>query len=289
MPEPACAPRVEQTAGLVDRLLGGPVNFAVRNDQLVLARNGVGHVTFTGRPVNSDAPQLLTAHGWQIETITYGTGHFRNGAAAQDGGAQLTFTGETYRIEHACYIVSGTARLASGVVTFGTPNRNDHSCPPPAAGSVRDVAAQAIDKILTGQVRWSIDGSVLTLSDSQGSLRAVGGVPSDLTGSRWRLISTARGNSSRTAVGSVVLSFPSAQQLIVERCYTSSAKVEVSYSSFIAFNLHTTIARPCPSGPPGTQQQNHVIDSVLAGQVMWSIDANTLTLSADGASLTFRR
>ncbi len=289
MPEPACSPSVEQTAGLVDRVLSGSVTFVVGNGLLVLDHNEIGRLSFTDHPTGGPNPALLTDHSWQIDTITYGTGHFRNGAAAQDGGARLSFTGIGYRIEHACYIVSGTAEVTSGFVTFQSPKIDDHSCPPPPTGSVRDVAAQAIDKILTGQVRWSVAGSALTLTGARGSVGAVGGLPANLTGSRWRLISTARANSSSTAVGSVMLSFPSARQLTVERCYTSGAQVEVGDSALVVFDLHTTIARPCPSGPPGTQQQNQIIDSVLAGEVMWSIAGDTLTLSADGSSLTWRR
>ncbi len=285
-----CPPIVAQTADLVDRVLSGRASVIVRPGLLIVSMDEIGRLVFTGATTAGPNPQLLTAHSWQITTVTFGNGHFRHGAAVQDGGATLTFTGDTYRIEHPCSIVSGSARLAPGVATFATWNTDDHSCPPPpAAGSVRDEAAQAIDRILTGQVRWSIDGSVLTLTGTRGSVRAVGGLPADLTGSRWRLVSTAHSASNRRAVGSVVLSFPSDRQLTVDRCYTSGAQVEVGDSSLVVVDLHTTIARPCPSGPPGTQQQNRVIDSVLAGEVMWSIDASRLTLSADGASLTFRR
>jgi hypothetical protein len=130
---------------------------------------------------------------------------------------------------------------------------------------------------------------VLTLTGNNGSLVAIGGIPSDLTGSTWRLTSTSQSNVSRTAVGSVVLSFPSADRLTVDRCYASGARVTVGDSSFTVSDLHTTVARPCPSGPPGTSRQNETIDSVLTSEPLWSIVGNTLTLSGNNASVTFRR
>ena len=44
MPEPACAPNVEQTAGLVDRVLNGPVSFTVGSGVLVLSNNEIGRL-----------------------------------------------------------------------------------------------------------------------------------------------------------------------------------------------------------------------------------------------------
>ena len=68
-----------------------------------------------------------------------------------------------------------------------------HSCPAPINQPYRGQSAEAIDAILTGQVRWSIDGSVLTLTSGQGSLRAIGGIPSDSPVPTWRLTGTAQG------------------------------------------------------------------------------------------------
>jgi heat shock protein HslJ len=281
MQEPACAPRTERTAGFVDRLFGGPVNFAVRDDQLVLARNGVGQASFTARPVNGDDPQLLTAHDWQIDTITYGSGHFRNGAASQDNGF-LTFTTHGFEVQHTCSTVDGTAQLAPGIITLSRQISGGHSCPPPVDQPYRDESAQAIDALLTGVVRWSVDGSVLTLTSGQGSLRAIGGIRSDLTSATWRLAGTAQGATETTAVGSVVLSFPNGTQIQLVRCYTSSGKLYLGDSSFSVSNFHTTVALPCPSGPPGTQQQNDFLSRLFSGEVTWAIVGDTLTLSRDG-------
>lgn len=288
MPEPACSTLIEQTAGLVDRVLSGPVTFTIASDALVLGKTEIGRLTFTGKAVGGQDPQLLTAHHWQITTITYGTGHFRNGAPAQDNGF-LSFGSDRYEVQHTCSVVHGAAQLARGTMTLGQQQYAGHSCPAPINQPYRSGSEQAIDAVLSGELRWSVAGSVLTLSGSSGKLVAIGGVGSELAGSRWRLTATAQGTTSRAAVGTVVLSFPAEDRLTVDRCYTSGARVAVGASSLTVRRLHTTIARPCPSGPPGTQQQNDIIDSVLTADPLWSIVGRSLVLTGNGASLTFRR
>ena len=239
-------------------------------------------MSFAGKPSGGPDPQLLTAHKWQIDTITYGTGHYRDGAPSQDG-AVVRFTSTGYTVEHTCYIQRGQAQLASGVMTLRPVDSIAHSCPPPPRnGTGRDDAARAIDKILSGTVRWSVDGSVLAATSTYGSLRAIGGIRSDLTGPTWRLISTASGASARTAVGTVDLSFPAATRLQLVRCYTSSGKLYLGNSSFSVANFRTTVALPCPSGPPGTRQQNDFLDRLFSGEVTWAVVGDTLTLSRDG-------
>lgn len=288
MPEPGCSPAIEQTASLVDKVLSGPVTFIVASDVLIISKNELGRLSFTGKAVGGQDPQLLTTHDWQITTITYGTGHFRNGAPATDGGL-LTFTAHGYELQHSCSIVHGSAQLAPGSMLLGQQRSDGHSCPLLPERELRAQSVQAIDTILTGKVAWSVSGSLLTLTGNGGTLVAVGGIRSDLTDSTWRLIATSHGNLSRSAVGIVTLSFPANDRLQVDRCYTSGAFVAVGDSSLTVFRLHTTLARPCPSGPPGTQEQNQTIDHVLTSEPLWSIVDNTLTLTGGEASLTFRR
>ncbi len=282
MPEPACSPIVEQTAGLVDRVLSGPVTFTLAAGALVLSKSEIGRLSFTGNIVGGQDPQLLTAHDWQIATITYGTGRFRNGAPSQDNGL-LIFKANSYEVQHTCSGVDGTVQYARGSMTLSRQISGGHSCPAPINQPYRGQSAEAIDAILTGQVRWSIDGSVLTLTSGQGSLRAIGGIPSELTGPTWRLTGTAQGATATTAVGSVVLTFPAGKRVQLVRCYTSSGGLYLGDSSFSVANFRTTVALPCPSGPPGTQQQNDFLDRLFSGgEVTWAVVGDTLTLSRDG-------
>ncbi len=284
MPEPACSPNVEQTAGFVDRVLSAPVSFTVGSGVLVLSNNEIGRLSFADRPTSGQSPTLLTEHSWQIDTITYGTGHFRNGAPSQDNGL-LSFTDHSYEVQHRCSMVHGVAHFTPGSMSLSKQAYDAHSCPPPAPGeNYTGESEQAIDKILSGTVRWSIDGSVLTLTSGQGSLRAIGGIPADLTSATWRLTGTAQGATETTAVGSVVLTFPKGTQIQLVRCYTSAGRLYLGDSSFSVANFRTTVALPCPSGPPGTQQQNDFLDQLLSGgEVTWSIVGDTLTLNRDGA------
>ena len=133
MPEPACSPTVEQTAGLVDRILSGPVTFTLGSGALVLGNNEIGRLSFTSNAVGGQDPELLTAHDWLITTITYGTGYFRNGAPSDDIGL-LRFSTSGYTVDHVCGGASGSATLGSGTMTLGKPVTTDHSCPPPSSG-----------------------------------------------------------------------------------------------------------------------------------------------------------
>ena len=176
----------------------------------------------------------------------------------------VTFRRTGYTIAHACYYRSGRC-IRWDTIVFGPGASIQHSCPPPANGNGRDQAAAHLDAIFSGQVRWTILDGQLALSGNKGTvlLQPVGAEQSSLTSSAWQLTSTTFDGQTRAAVGDVELAFPTPQSLLVKRCYQSSAPVTVQKSTLTVRFLRTSLARPCPYGPPGTQTQNAAIDSVL--------------------------
>ena len=88
----------------------------------------------------------------------------------------------------------------------------------------------------------------------------------------------------------MTLRFPDEKTLSITRCYPSQANVRLYITGALTVrDLHVTEALPCPSGPPGTQQQNDFIDSVLHGDLTWSVTGDRLTVSRGSDSLVFRR
>jgi heat shock protein HslJ len=290
MPEPACSTRVEQTAGLVDQVLGAPVTFQVGPTSLVLRRDGVGTLTFTKSAAGLQNPELLLASQWQVQSITFGSGPYRDGAPSDDP-ATLSFSGDRYTVAHTCYLVSGDAFRLAGTVRFSGGTVDQHSCPAPPPGSARDEAAHAIDAIISAGVRWTMNGSTLKLETNDGTLvlERSGGNVADLTGSTWQLTGTEHDAAASSAIGDTTLRFPDESTLSITRCYTSQASVDVVTDSMTVSGLHVTKALPCPSGPAGTQEQNNFIDSVLNGDVSWSIDGDQLTITNGTNGLTFTR
>jgi heat shock protein HslJ len=227
-----------------------------------------------------------------VRSITFGSGPYRDGAPSDDA-ATLSFSGDRYTVAHTCYLVSGSAQRGAGTVDFSGGRADQHSCPAPAPGT-RNEAAQAIDAIISGVVRWTVNGSTLTLETNDGKLvlEASGGNVADLTGSAWQLTGTEHGAATSSAVGDTTLSFPDDSTLSITRCYTSEANVDIVTDSMTVSGFHVTKALPCPSGPAGTQEQNDFIDSVLNGDLSWSIAGDQLTLKAangDGLMFTRRR
>ena len=121
-------------------------------------------------------------------------------------------------------------------------------------------------------------------------LQPAGADQTSLTSSAWHLTSTTFDGQTRAAVGDVELDLPdpavpAGEAVLPEQRpghRAEAARLTVRF-------LRTSLARPCPYGPPGTQEQNAAIDSVLNGTVTWVIDGNRLTLSRGDGTLVFTR
>ena len=269
-----------QSATALSFLLADLTTWVIRDNELIVYGGGSQAFALVYRSSTSTRPQHdwtpLRAHPWQ---------------APMPDPAVVTFTRTGYSIAHTCYYRIASMQVSGATIAFGSGRSVPHSCPAPAKGSGRDQAAAHLDAIFSGQVRWAIVDGQLALSGNKGTvlLQPPGAEQSSLTSSAWHLTSTTTDGQTRPAVGDVVLTFPTPQSLLLKRCYQSGTPVTVQSTTLTVRFLRTTLARPCPSGPPGTQEQNAALDSVLSGTVTWVIDGNRLTLSKGAGSLVFTR
>ena len=288
-PGHACTDQADTADSFV---FNSPAVWTVRDGRLIVYGGGSQAFALVyGSGSGAQDPNLLLGHQWELASITFGTGPYRDGAPSDDP-AVLSFTGAGYKLTDVCSVVTGSAQRGNETIDFAGAHVDGHNCPAPLPGSTQGQAAQAIDAILSGEVRWSLDGSTLTLESGAGKLvlTASGDDVAALVGRTWQLTGTQHGSTTSSAIGDVTLWFPDDKTLSITRCYTSQAQVEIYITGVMTVRgLHVTRALPCPSGPPGTQEQNDLIDSVLRGEVAWSIDGDQVMISNSAEALVFTR
>lgn len=73
-------------------------------------------------------------------------------------------------VRHRCYALNGDVRIAGRFLEFSNLVRNPHGPPCTAARQQQDTYAGPVDAVLSGAVRWSIDGGQLTLTKGHETL-----------------------------------------------------------------------------------------------------------------------
>lgn len=269
-----------------DRIANGTVTWVVSGRTLTLTKAGVGSLSLT----NAGAAPMLVGTDWTLVGVT----EPRTGTQMDvDARAHLVIdaSGQLHASDQ-CNELTGSAQVTQDAFTLGPVKHADRPCT-----GVFARGAGAIDRLLSGTVQYAITNDELVLSKPNSGNVAIYAAkagqtePAQLTGTSWRLAATTPlTNRSKGEVGTVDLRFNGGQALTITRCYESGASVTIAAGTMTVRGLHTTLARPCPSGPRGTQQQNDFIDGVLNGELTWSVIGGELRIArTDVGILTFTR
>jgi heat shock protein HslJ len=157
--EMACEPALmEQDAWLTEFLTSRP-SYTLEAETLIVTAGGTS-ITLTDREVfNPDRP--LEGTRWTVDTLY--TGRDASGSAASvpaEPEAFLEFDGTTVTGSGGCNSLNGPATVGEGTIAFGPIATTRMACPEGAMDLEAHVLA-----VLDGEVTYTIDGDVLTLTN----------------------------------------------------------------------------------------------------------------------------
>lgn len=291
-PAPAPGAYVDHLKRIVG-ILTGRLAWSVVGERLTLTKTDgstIGTLVYT----SAAAPNpTLVGTDWQLSKIGNST--------KVAGHASLTISGEQKLSGNdGCNSVSGDVTVRSGTIAFGQIGNTLMNCSAP------DITAtvSVVDAMLSGTVRYSIEGGELTLTKT--GLRtltyraAKADVPvtdpAELTGPDWTLtgLGHASGNSAsgNSAVSLSRVIFDAHGGFTVQhRCYTDKGKADLATGGATLTDVTLKLAVPCASNAESKdgQTENDLVDSVLTGTVTWSIMGKELTVTKGGDTLTFGR
>ncbi len=122
--------------------------------------------------------------------------------------------------------------------------------------------------------------------------------PFDLTGQTWNLTSLQFGSDvyaqPRKPVMQSHLTFFGGSYEATHRCYTRSGASNIGDGTMTLTGSRVIDVIPCPQLPNSTQsaadaQESQAVDAILAGNVHWTVQGNTLTVHKDGGgTLVYR-
>ena len=157
--EMGCEPALmDQDAWLAEFLESSP-SFTLEGETLIVTAGGTS-ITLTDREVfNPDRP--LEGTRWTVDTLYTGTGD--TGAASSvptEAEAFLEFDGTNVTGSGGCNTLNGPATVGEGTITFGPIATTRMAC----AEDVMALEGQVLE-VLSGEVVYTIDGDVLTLTN----------------------------------------------------------------------------------------------------------------------------
>jgi heat shock protein HslJ len=277
----------DQAATADSFVFNDPATWMVRNGRLIVYGGGSQTLALVYGSAAPTAPQqnpaALLAHPWQVVTIRAGSGRYAQGAPTADP-ATLTFTDSGYRLAHTCYYLDGLAQRGPHTIRFGKRKLVDHSCPRPQYYAAAKQAAQAVDAMLAGDVRWSINGSELTLSGHEGTLvlRPVDTGSPALLG-RWTLRSIVPNAGSTTPdfpTAPVVFTFTSRAAAAGSTMATTVAYSDnrIRFDQPWSDNFSLNVGEPELSASTG----RFVYGSLLQGALSYAVSGNSLIIVKAG-------
>lgn len=241
-----------------------------------------------GRPTSTEAgPQSLAGTNWALATITDADGHDVPVAGKPVLGIDdSTHVGGT----DGCNKFGGDISIDSAVIRFGALELSETAC----SDDRVTATAEHVDAVLSGDVAWSIDDGMLTLSKAGAGTLAYRSAPSgerstdpsDLVGVTWTLttIADASGGTAKTPDRPISIRI-SAGELDVP-CEHAAVQVGNGMLDIGPFHGDNPSALGCTGFAIAGQ---HVAD-VLTGHVTWVIDGDRLTITKDGVgALIYKR
>jgi heat shock protein HslJ len=196
----------------------------------------------------------------------------------------LTFKDGQLGISAGCNHIGGLYTVVDGRLTTGQMAMTDMGCDAPL------MAQDAWVSSFVGGATITLAGDTLTLKNGDVSMTLTDRVVADpdrpLESTRWVLDGIVSGDAVSSVPAGVTASLTiSGGQLHVETgCNTGDASIAVAKTT-LTIGPMTLTKKACP--PDRTSVQT-AVTSVLSGQVAYMIEADTLTISSDGAGLTLR-
>ena len=195
---------------------------------------------------------------------------------------RLTFKDGQLGISAGCNHIGGPYTVVDGRLTTGQMAMTDMGCDAPL------MAQDAWVSSFVGGATITLAGGTLTLKNGDVSMTLTDRVVADpdrpLEGTRWVLDGIVSGDAVSSVPAGVTASLTiSGGQLHVETgCNTGDASITVTKTTLTIGPMALT-KKACP--PDATSVQT-AVTRVLSGQVAYTIEADTLTVSSDGAGLT---
>ncbi len=282
---PSCG---DASAATLDSYLQGDVLWSVREGRLLVSTGGAqgSALAFSSRPNSGGWSASIVGPTWQLSSVTFGDGRYRNGAPT-GAPSTLTISDTGYEVVHACYSVRGDVTHSASAITFSNGHTVDaHPCPLNTADSA---TSRAVDVILTGATTWSIDAGQLTITRAgEGELMYSDGSAAaadlPLRTTDWRLETAVLESGAELAAGQQRFTIDRDGTLMAsDGVNTISGPVTVDGANLTFGNLITTDI--------GSQTADPVRDAVVAmlsGTVGFTISGDALTLTKGPAALVYR-
>jgi heat shock protein HslJ len=197
---------------------------------------------------------------------------------------RLMFTADTISAQAGCNSMGGGYSLTDGVLDLGMLATTEMACEEPLMRQDQWLAG-----FLDGAAA-SLDGSTLMLANGDATLtlgdREVADPDRPLVGTRWLVdgLINADAVSSMPAGVTAALTFADDRVDVEAGCNTGSGPVTIGDST-IAFGPILTTRMACGEAAMSVEQ---AILGVLAGDVTYAVEADSLTLTNGASGLTLR-
>jgi heat shock protein HslJ len=197
---------------------------------------------------------------------------------------RLTFQGDQLGINAGCNHMGGTYSIVDGKLTTGQMAMTDMACEEPLMAQDTWVAA------FVGGAAVTLKGDTLTLQHADVTMTLTDRVVADpdrpLEGTRWVVDGIVTGDAVSSVPAGVIASITisNGQMQVQAGCNTGGAAVTSTDTTLTIGPLALT-KKACE---PGAMAVEDAVAAVLSGQVAYTIEADVLTLTADGAGLMLR-
>jgi heat shock protein HslJ len=176
-PPTVCTGAAADQATTIDSILNQkPASWSVRGGKLIIYGGGAQAFSLvyeTGKPPpdfssGSPDPSVLTGRTWRLTSIETSGPDTSSSEGSSGYAMRLTFSGTTFTVQERCNDEGGSAVRHPASIDFsGRHIVNAHSCPPPPDASQRaaeEHQVAAVDDVLTGTAKWTIDNNELRLT-----------------------------------------------------------------------------------------------------------------------------
>ena len=219
-----------------------------------------------------------------VEGRTFLSTAVQGGALVPGTRVSLMFTNGSLSASGGCNSMGGSYTITGGRLSIGQMMTTEMGCDP-----ARMQQDQWLAALLDGAT-VTLAGDTLTLQKGPVTLtmqdRKVANPDKPITGTRWVLDGIVSGATASSVPAGVTASIHIADGRIdVDTgCNTGGGTVDVTPTTLTLGDLALT-KKACQAGPAGVEG---AVTAVLRGKITYTIDADTLTLTAGAAGLTFR-
>jgi heat shock protein HslJ len=205
-----------------------------------------------------------------------------------DGRPTLTFDGQELSGNDGCNHFSGRATADAATLTVSDLATTAMAC---VGTGGRTPSFALVDSMLQGEVHWSIEDGLLTVSGEQGSLvysTAATATTAGLTGAVWALTGATSADGQDVPIaGRPTLQVSTGHFTAEDGCNTVSGRLTLQGASAAPNDVGVT-ERACAAVPP-SQASALLIDGVLGMDWRWRIQGANLTVANDRGTLSYTR